>query len=262
MLQVFRNVAQKYSKRHKAFSIFKKLRTPIFEIHAIMALKMGGNRIPGWGEPMKQEKAIVNKVLKDIPVSIFDDIPLPINCVDENGVIVIMNKAFIEYYGEPSFKSFIGKRLTEFDHSTRLPIILKNGIPEIGMKHRFATGKVVTVDRIPILESGKIIGGIGIIVPDDIENMPQASQIRQSIIQAIRPDWKPTFETRSLLNNSRYRIDDIISKSSVINHFKKRAESFAVIDLPVLISGESGVGKEPLCPQCTPPECAGRQAIC
>lgn len=209
-----------------------------------MALKMGGNRIPEWGESMQQDKAIVDKVLKDIPVSIFDDIPLPINCVDENGVIIIMNKAFIEYYGEPSFKSFIGKKLTEFDHSTRLPIILKNGIPEIGMRHRFATGKVVTVDRIPILESGKIIGGIGIIVPDDIENMPQASQIRQSIIQAIRPDWKPTFETRSLLNNSRYRIDDIISKSSVINHFKKRAESFAAIDLPVLISGESGVGKE------------------
>ncbi len=193
---------------------------------------------------MSQEKDIVVKVLKDLPASIFDDIPLPINCVDENGVIVIMNKAFIDYYGEPSFKSFIGKKLSAFDHSTRLPIILENGIPEIGMKHRFATGKTVTVDRIPIMDGNKIIGGIGIIVPEDIENMPQASQIRNSIIQAIRPDWKPTFETRSLLNNSRYRIDDIISKSSVIRHFKKRAESFAAIDLPVLISGESGVGKE------------------
>jgi hypothetical protein len=31
------------------FQFSKKLRTPVFEIHAIMALKMGGNRIPEWG---------------------------------------------------------------------------------------------------------------------------------------------------------------------------------------------------------------------
>lgn len=46
------------------------------------------------------------------------------------------------------------------------------------------------------------------------------------------------------MSTSRYSIDDIISQSGVINHFKKRAKSFAAIDLPVLISGESGVGKE------------------
>ncbi len=193
---------------------------------------------------MDQDKVLVDKVLKSIPASIFDEIPLPINFVDKDGVIIIMNKAFINYYGDSDLKKYIGQKLSDFDHSTRFPIILKNGIPEIGMKHRFASGKIATVDRIPIIDGGKIIGGAGIIVPDDIENMPQATQIRQSLIQAIRPEWKPTNETRNLVSTSRYSIDDIISQSGVINHFKKRAKSFAAIDLPVLISGESGVGKE------------------
>jgi len=193
---------------------------------------------------MSQDKTKMDKILKYIPESIFDEIPLPINFVDQDGVILIMNRAFIEFYKNPDLVNWIGHKLSDFDHSTRFPIILKNGIPEIGVKHRFASGQVATVDRVPIVDAGKIIGGAGIIVPDDINNMPYASQIRSSIIQAIRPEWRSTEGKNQSRSTAKYSIDDIISQSSVVHHFKKRAKSFAGIDLPVLISGESGVGKE------------------
>lgn len=129
-------------------------------MRAIMALTWRKPYSSMGGEIMDQDKVLVDKVLKkSIPASIFDEIPLPINFVDKDGVIIIMNKAFINYYGDSDLKKYIGQKLSDFDHSTRFPIILKNGIPEIGMKHRFASGKIATVDRIPIIDGGKIIGG-------------------------------------------------------------------------------------------------------
>lgn len=192
---------------------------------------------------MKKIDERLNRLLRDLPKSLFDELPLPINVVDENCVVVVMNQAFLDFYGTPNFKDALGKPLQEFDHTTRFPIVLKTGIPEIGHPHQFITGKKAIVDRIPILDGDKVIGGAGIVVLEDVVANENARRIRESIIKAIRPDWQAEMAAKGTAR-AKYTFDDIITQSPLIKHFKSRARSFAATDLPVLITGESGVGKE------------------
>lgn len=185
----------------------------------------------------------IDEFFNSMPASLFNRLPLPINFVDVDCNVIVMNQAFLNFIETP-LSEVVGKHLWEIDDTTRLPIVLKTGIPEIGHKHRFANGKEAIVDRIPIFDGDKVIGGAGIIVIDDIETLTSAQNIRNSIINSI----KPISNSSNLSNNSnfkaRYTFDDIITQSSLLKHFKARAQSFAQTDLPVLITGESGVGKE------------------
>ncbi|WP_432663020.1 sigma 54-interacting transcriptional regulator [Wukongibacter baidiensis] len=185
----------------------------------------------------------IDEFFNNMPASLFNRLPLPINFVDVDCNVIVMNQAFLNFMETP-LSEVVGKHLWEVDDTTRLPIVLKTGIPEIGHKHRFANGKEAIVDRIPIFDGDKVIGGAGIIVLDDIDTLTSAQNIRNSIINSI----KPVSNSNTLRNNSnfkaRYTFDDIITQSSLLKHFKARAQSFAQTDLPVLITGESGVGKE------------------
>ncbi|KOA19937.1 transcriptional regulatory protein ZraR [Clostridium homopropionicum DSM 5847] len=181
-------------------------------------------------------KSNIDKLLTSIPPSIFNKLPLPINFVDENCRVIVMNQAFLDYIGS-SIKDVVGKHLSEVDPSVRLPLVLKTGIPELGRKHKFHNGKEALVDRIPLIDEGKVMGGVGIILLDDLTNR----ELRNSIITTINPSIpENVLETF----RPKYNFDDILSQSPIGKKCKSQAKSFAVTDLPVLITGESGVGKE------------------
>lgn len=185
----------------------------------------------------------IDKFFKNIPSSLFNKLPLPINFVDAHCRVIVMNQAFLNYLETP-LSEVVGKHLWEIDHTTRLPIVLKTAIPEIGHKHKFANGKEAIVDRIPIFDGDKVIGGAGIIVVDDIASLSSVNNIRNAIINSINPISSISKLSNSSSFKAKYSFDDIITQSSLIKHFKTRAQSFAQTDLPVLITGESGVGKE------------------
>lgn len=178
----------------------------------------------------------VDKLLTSIPPSIFNRLPLPINFVDENCNVIVMNQAFLDYIGS-SIKDVVGKHLTEVDPTVRLPLVLKTGVPELGRKHKFSNGKEAIVDRIPIVDDGKVMGGVGIILVDDLNNR----ELRNSIINTIKPQ-----APENVLETFRpkYKFEDILSQSPSGKKCKAQAKSYAITDLPVLITGESGVGKE------------------
>ncbi len=178
----------------------------------------------------------IEKLLTSISPSIFNRLPLPINFVDENCRVIVMNQAFLDYIGS-SIKDVVGKHLTEVDPTVRLPLVMKTGIPELGRKHRFHNGKEALVDRIPVIDEGKVVGGVGIILLDDLNNQ----ELRNNIVNFINhstPD--------KILGafSSRYTFHDILCQSPSGKKCIYQAKSYAVTDLPVLITGESGVGKE------------------
>lgn len=178
----------------------------------------------------------VEKLLTSISPSIFNRLPLPINFVDEDCRVIVMNQAFLDYLGS-SIKDVVGKHLTEVDPTVRLPLVLKTGIPELGKKHKFHNGREALVDRIPIIDEGKVVGGVGIILLDDLDNR----ELRNNIVNIINPQ-----NTENLLEafRSKYTFDDILCQSPAGKKCKAQAKSYAITDLPVLVTGESGVGKE------------------
>jgi len=185
----------------------------------------------------------IDEFFNIIPPSLFNKLPLPINFVDSECKVIVMNQAFLNYLETP-LTEVVGKHLAEIDNTTRLPIVLKTGIPEIGQKHVFQNGKVSIVDRIPIFDGDEIIGAAGIIVLDDIDSLSNVNSIRKSIIDSIKPISHSNTKNTNSSFKAKYTFDDIITHSSLIRHFKSRAKSFASTDLTVLITGESGVGKE------------------
>lgn len=185
----------------------------------------------------------IDKFFKNIPSSLFNKLPLPINFVDAQCRVIVMNQAFLNYLDTP-LSNVVGKHLWEIDHTTRLPTILKTGISEIGHPHKFANGKKSIVDRIPIFDGDTVIGGAGIVVLDNIETLSSSNNIRNSIIGSINPISNSKKIKANSKFNAKYSFDDIITCSSLIKNLKTRAKAFAQTDLSVLIIGESGVGKE------------------
>jgi len=154
----------------------------------------------------------LDKFMADIPPSLFNDLSLPINFVDHHCNILVMNKAFLEYLELP-LKDVVGQNLVDIDNTTRFPIVLQTGIPEIAQKHRFKNGKEAIVDRIPIYDGDRIIGAAGLIFFDDLPPDSIENKIRQSIIEKIRPEYRINKTLQHTTLKASYNFDDIISNS-------------------------------------------------
>ncbi|MDF2883794.1 MAG: PspF2 [Clostridiaceae bacterium] len=115
-------------------------------------------------KPSSEEIADIMRYITSL---IFNQIPIPINFVDANCNVIVMNQAFLSYLGL-TLKDVEGKHLTEIDPMVRLPIVLKTGKAEIAQKHCFKDGRKAICHRIPLFYDNEIIGGVGIILIDDL----------------------------------------------------------------------------------------------
>jgi len=122
----------------------------------------------------------------------------------------------------------------------RLPIVVKTGKPELGQRHRFHDKRECIVHRIPLFYQGSIIGGLGIILFDDLGYLHEVTT-ETHMIKALKVN-KPN--KVGDVYKSRYTFDDILTQSPAGNAIKDKARAYAETDFSVLITGESGVGKE------------------
>ncbi|MFZ5646796.1 MAG: sigma-54 interaction domain-containing protein [Bacillota bacterium] len=152
--------------------------------------------------------------------------------VDENGIIVFINKAYEDLLGMKK-EEIIGRHISEVIETTRMPIVLRTGIPEIG-EVQFINGKNVIVQRIPIYSDGKIVAGVCKVLFKDkaeIDNIAYKYEIKFNYIE-------------NQLANTKYSLDDFITCNSEMLKLKKVIEKVACTNVTILIRGESGVGKE------------------
>ena len=114
--------------------------------------------------PAALEEKFVENVFR-----IFDHMPIGINFVDENGKVIRLNKAMLDYF---KFTHDVeGRHIYEIEPTSRLPIVLQTRKAEIGQRHRFADGREAIVHRIPVIDNGKLIGALGIILFGDVQDV-------------------------------------------------------------------------------------------
>lgn len=171
---------------------------------------------------------------------VFNQIPVPVCFVDSKCKIVTFNNAFTNYYGL-ELKNEKGKFAGDVDPNARFPVILKTNKPEIGVKHKFR-GKEIIVHRIPLSLNKKLVGGISITIIDDLNYMYNLI-IENNLIREFKSFESKNFSISNVYK-SKYTWDDILCGSSTLKSCIEKAKLFAETDFPVLISGESGVGKE------------------
>ena len=169
---------------------------------------------------------------------IFDSIHNGCIVTDRQGYITHFNRPYGRFLGldpeEP-----IGKHVTDVIENTRMHIVARTGKAEINQSQRIR-GQDMVVQRIPIKKNGTVVAVFGQVMFKDIRDVRKLAEELSLLESKVELYEKEILSLRS----TRYTLESIIARSTVMNALKNEALKAAATQFPVLISGESGTGKE------------------
>lgn len=168
--------------------------------------------------------------------TVIDEILEPIVLVDDQGMIMLFNKAYSKYLNIPRSEA-LGKPVTEVIDNTRLHIICLDKVMEIDRLQNIK-GKQAVVHRIPVFLEKEFVGAIGKVNfrdITDVEGLMNKVDVLSLKVEKYKHSLKPS---------ATYTFDDIIGSSTKSLSVKEQAQKIAKINSNVLIQGETGVGKE------------------
>lgn len=181
---------------------------------------------------------LLDNLPKDICFGVLDNPYESLVIVDANGIVLFLSSSWEEIY-KMKAEEAIGRYIGDLNSDTRLPVVLKTGIAEIGRSALINSQNRIVL-RIPIMKSGVIIGAFGkriFILPENLKELTNRIITLESHVDYYK---KELYQT----NRSRYCFDNIIGRSELIRCAKERAAKAAKSNLPILLMGESGTGKE------------------
>lgn len=159
--------------------------------------------------------------------------------VDRHGIIRYLSVYSEEFY-ETTREEVIGKHILELNPDSKLPRVLETGRAEIGRVFKMK-GKERIVARIPLRDrSGNIVGAMGKLIYWHINRVKEL--MRQVEVLEGRLDYYEK-ELHNLYSQ-RFGLDQVVGESPPMQRAKKVAEQAAASDLALLITGETGTGKE------------------
>ncbi len=158
----------------------------------------------------------------------------------ENKIIYISNVYANILQVQPA--AVLGKPVAEVIPGTRMPIVLKTGHEEIGSLFSLKNGEKVIINRIPIKKGDAVIGVVAFSSLNNraVLNTEATFAGVKRLIQEINR-YKNEL---SQLRGARYSLNQIIGNSPGIAKVKSHVEKIAQTKSTVLITGETGTGKE------------------
>jgi PAS domain S-box-containing protein len=76
--------------------------------------------------------------------------------VDPNGIVTMISEEYAEFNGT-TVTDAVGKHVTDVIENTRMHIVARTGVPEIGERQTIR-GREMIVNRIPLRDGDRIIG--------------------------------------------------------------------------------------------------------
>lgn len=146
--------------------------------------------------------------------------------VDENARITVMNNAAAEVLRVDSRES-IGRPILDVWPQSSLPAVMLSGKSELGrLENIYGLGIVSSL--IPIIVDGSINGAVM-----TFQSVSELMDIEQNV--------RLTMSRKGFV--AKYRFRDVVYRSAAMKSCVESAREFARYDAPILICGESGVGK-------------------
>lgn len=177
---------------------------------------------------------IITEFLRYLLSNIYEDIVL----VDGNGRIALLAQKTEEYFGLDRGEAN-GRMFSDFWSDIGVVEVAKTGIPQIARVQEVrGTKKIVT--RLPLFKDGRLIGAVGKVVFEDLDEIKNL-YLKIEELEAKITGYKQEFISK---NKAIYTFDDIVGISQSIKETKERAMRIAKTDSAVLLTGESGTGKE------------------
>lgn len=186
------------------------------------------------------------QLLLNVPLfhAIFEALSIGIALLDEKGVFLYVNPAYVAFHGGSDTEYYIGKHVSELFTSAQTGTLkaLRTGKKVISPSTTIDSTKGVCA-RIPILDkNNKVVciftetvmtnisrDNLNALINTLVELSQKADYYKQQAHQTIGP---------------LHTFDTIISRSAAMEQLKKLGKKYAQTENSILITGESGTGKE------------------
>ena len=162
----------------------------------------------------------------NFPFDVFEGIVI----ADQRGIIVYVDDKHLSFYGVKR-EDEIGK--ITLNQCTVLPKVISTGKPLIG-KHLKVGGKECIASIIPLKRKEIVIGAMGITLFPVVDSLKDRFKT---------PHLEHSSLPKELPYEVRIRFEDIIGDSEVMKSTKELVYKASQIDLPILLTGETGTGK-------------------
>jgi len=149
--------------------------------------------------------------------------------IDQNAKVTIFNPVAAEVF-KTDVEQVAGKDLTKMNIDKELAEVLHTGVPQVAEIKKMGN-KTLAIKRIPIKVNDEVVGAVA-----SFQDVTQLQMFEQVIRQKLH---NKGFVAKATLDN-------FIGSSLIIQQLKEQARKFAVTDSTILITGESGCGKEML----------------
>jgi len=226
-------IGQKFTFNDK---IFITNRTPIIQNDKIVGAVAVFQDITELQNTLEELANVKNykEILETVIENDYDSIVV----VDHEGIITMFNKAYEQFIGVPKEKA-IGRHVTEVIENTRMHIVAKTGIAEMGQIQKIA-GHEMICNRIPIKKDGKIWGALGKTMFRDMREFTAFIEK----INKLQTELEYYKDMVNKIQGSQYSFEQIIGSSPEMQEVKAMAMRVAQSSSTILIRGESGTGKE------------------
>lgn len=172
--------------------------------------------------------------------AVMDAMSEGIAVVDTAGVILFGNRAYRTFLNREAGRAIgeiEGKRLKDLRPGARLPEVLETGKPIVHTA-RQENGEVYFVNMYPVYRDGSLTGGVSVII-----FLEDAYHVREELETAEARN-RQVLRQINRAGGVRYTFGDIVAESPASAQTKSLAQQIARTDATVLLSSESGTGKE------------------
>ncbi len=147
--------------------------------------------------------------------------------IDQFGVVKVFNPIAERLLGVSAARA-IGRPITEVLPGVGLDLVRASGRPELGAVQRLGSTLIVS-NRVPITVGGEIVGAVF-----TFQDVSRIQQVEKEVRRELYLKG----------HVAKHTFDDIITVDDTMREVIARARRFASTDSTVLISGETGTGKE------------------
>ncbi|RMJ02838.1 Limonene hydroxylase [Marinobacter litoralis] len=190
-----------------------------------------------------KNKTGLTRELIDAMAPMFEQASAGAIAIDVQSRITWINQCYADLLQLPSPSSVIGKEIWRVIPHTRMPEVVATGKPMLLdiMEHN---EQQLVVSRLPYYDdNGAVVGAVAFVLYDDVQPLtPLVSKFRrlhQDLAAARKALAKKT-------RGTRYSLTDFVGASPQALEVKRRARLASGRDVPVLLLGETGTGKEVL----------------